>query len=62
MCRERFLVRDERVLRQHLVEFVDHQLVRLRPASDNSGELLTIPMSRPDMRAVLDDLVAARGE
>ncbi|KAG2497585.1 hypothetical protein HYH03_004331 [Edaphochlamys debaryana] len=62
MCRERFLVRDERVLRQHLVEFVDHQLVRLRPASDNSGELLAIPMPRSDIRAVLDDLMAARGE
>ncbi|GLC37047.1 hypothetical protein PLESTB_001397300 [Pleodorina starrii] len=62
MCRERFLVRDERVLRQHLVEFVDHQLVKLRPASDNSGELLTIPMAPADMRAVLDDLAAARGE
>ncbi|GLI69559.1 hypothetical protein VaNZ11_014195, partial [Volvox africanus] len=55
MCRERYLVRDEGVLRQHLVEFVDHQLLRVRPASDNSGELLTIPMSRADMQAVLED-------
>ncbi|EFJ42788.1 origin recognition complex subunit 2 [Volvox carteri f. nagariensis] len=62
MCRERYLVRDERVLRQHLVEFVDHQLVRLRPASDDSGELLTIPMTRTDIQAVLEDLRAARGE
>jgi origin recognition complex subunit 2 len=36
--------------------------VRLRPASDASGELLTLPMSRADMRAVLEDLVAARAE
>eukprot|EP00198_Chlamydomonas_reinhardtii_P003902 XP_001693238.1 origin recognition complex subunit 2 [Chlamydomonas reinhardtii] len=62
MCRERFLVRDERVLRQHLVEFVDHQLVRYRSATDNSGELLSIPMERPDLQAVLDDLAAARAE
>ncbi|GIL96751.1 hypothetical protein Vretimale_2563 [Volvox reticuliferus] len=62
MCRERYLVRDEGVLRQHLVEFVDHQLLRVRPASDNSGELLTIPMSRADMQAVLEDLQAARAE
>jgi origin recognition complex subunit 2 len=60
MCRERFLVRDERVLRQHLVEFTDHQLLRLKPASDDTGELLTIPLSRSELRAVLDDLVAAR--
>lgn len=60
MCRERFLVRDERVLRQHLVEFTDHQLLRLKPASDDTGELLTIPLSRSELRAVLDDLIAAR--
>lgn len=61
MCRERFLVRDERVLRQHLVEFTDHHLLRLRPASDDAGELLTIPLARAELRAVLEDLAAARG-
>mgnify|MGYP002787470320 CR=1 FL=1 len=60
MCRERFLVRDERVLRQHLVEFTDHHLLRLRPASDEQGDLLTIPLTRPELTAVLEDLAAAR--
>ncbi|GLI71637.1 hypothetical protein VaNZ11_016911 [Volvox africanus] len=62
MCRERYLVRDEGVLRQHLVEFVDHPLLLVRPATDNSGELLAIPMSRADMQAVLEDLQASRAD
>ncbi len=36
--------------------------VRYKSATDNSGELLSIPMERPDLRAVLDDLAAARAE
>ncbi len=59
MCRERFLVRDERVLRQHLVEFVDHKLVVAKVASDSGGELLTIPLAREDLQAVVDEMEAA---
>jgi origin recognition complex subunit 2 len=50
-------VSSENALRQHLTEFRDHDLVRLRPAA--GGDLLAVPMEPQVLRQVLQQMDAA---
>ncbi|GAB4819936.1 hypothetical protein N2152v2_006982 [Parachlorella kessleri] len=55
MCRERFLVSNEMLLKSFLVEFKDHELLTTKKAQDGS-ELLCIPLEEAQLRGVLEDL------
>eukprot|EP00873_Tetraselmis_striata_P040751 jgi/Tetstr1/461015/TSEL_006165.t1 len=58
LCREQFLVTAEGLLRSHLTEFKDHELVRIRKGSDGT-DLYYIPLDETTLAQVLADMNAA---
>eukprot|EP00951_Prasinocladus_malaysianus_P007716 scaffold55356_cov46-Prasinocladus_malaysianus.AAC.1 len=57
LCREKFLVTSELLLRTHLTEFKDHELVKVRRAADG-GDLYYVPIDKTVLAKLLVDMNA----
>lgn len=60
MCRERFLVSSESTLSNHLKEFKDHELIKMKSANDGT-QVMYIPFNEEALRKVLEEMDALVG-
>jgi origin recognition complex subunit 2 len=58
LARERFLVSSDAMLRAHLTQFRDHELVKAR-RGEGGVELLYIPLAPAELRELAEHLAAA---
>ncbi|PSC69977.1 Origin recognition complex subunit 2 [Micractinium conductrix] len=58
VCRERFLVSNEMLLKSFLTEFKDHELLVTKRAADGAADLLHVPLAEDVLQQVLVDVDA----
>jgi origin recognition complex subunit 2 len=57
LCRERFLTSNDAMLRAHLTEFKDHDLLKYKKGADG-GQLMYVPLAVEDLKSLLETLQA----
>eukprot|EP00242_Pyramimonas_sp_CCMP2087_P018320 CAMPEP_0198200754 /NCGR_PEP_ID=MMETSP1445-20131203/3709_1 /TAXON_ID=36898 /ORGANISM="Pyramimonas sp., Strain CCMP2087" /LENGTH=383 /DNA_ID=CAMNT_0043870899 /DNA_START=300 /DNA_END=1451 /DNA_ORIENTATION=+ len=55
-CREDFCVSTEMMLRGHLTEFTDHELMHTKKVASAGGDLMSIPMSAENITKLLAEM------